>query len=139
MCILLPRCNLCLGCPKVFEPSKLSYKPQVKPFPPFVEVPCHSMSFLSSNPPKIRPSNPSWKSGIRSCEAFAPLMQHTDSENSASAIVTSCHLVDFGGKHGQSSSAGKDTFSKPTPFMSKMLSTLNLFCLTQCPPKWMPL
>jgi hypothetical protein len=38
-------------------------------------------------------------------------MQHTDSENSASAIVTSCHLVDFGGKHGQSSSAGKDTFS----------------------------
>ena len=22
---------------------------------------------------------------------------------------------------------------KPTPFMSKMLSTLNLFCLTQCP------
>ena len=28
---------------------------------------------------------------------------------------------------------------KPMPFMSKMLSTLNLFCLTQCPPKWMPL
>ena len=28
---------------------------------------------------------------------------------------------------------------KLMPFMSKMLSTLNLFCLTQCPPKWMPL
>ena len=28
---------------------------------------------------------------------------------------------------------------KPMPFMSKMLSTLNLFCLTQCTPKWMAL
>jgi len=70
------------------------------------------MSFLSSKPQKSGPATPD---GNQGSEAAKPLLRRCSTPTARTApaplLQAAILLILSGGKHGQSSSAGKDTFS----------------------------